>query len=254
MINSITPNYSSTQTAYSQIGRQPVGHETSDLKQSSFKALEQGAESARGQGRRETDERTKVTLSTGRGDADGRRIKARDQSDDQSGSKNDQRNQERKKISALEAVDREIRVRQQVRAVVEPGATPTYQFVKGPDGLSYAVDGALKARVALENATESSHVKSAKEPETRVAEKTAKSDQEQAVTSNTDSEEKDKAVKTLVDTKPAVTDDKALRRSLANAEALNRIAKNSININRRLIDIGAIDGFKVVGTFLNKKV
>lgn len=151
MINNIPSSFANTVAPFAPMGRAPVGQETTDLKSSSFRPAEQSAESGRGQNRRFPDERPNDDVERDRVErgAQGRESVA--QSGDQAATANrraDQERQqaEREQIQTLAARDREVRAHEQAHAAVagQYGSSPTYSFVRGPDGVSYAVGGEVK--------------------------------------------------------------------------------------------------------------
>ncbi|WP_062061571.1 putative metalloprotease CJM1_0395 family protein [Cellvibrio sp. OA-2007] len=154
MINNIPSSFANTVAPFAPMGRAPVGQETTDLKSSSFRPAEQSAESGRGQNRRFPDERPNDDVERDRVErgAQGRESVA--QGGDQAAQgatanrRADQERQqaEREQIQTLAARDREVRAHEQAHAAVagQYGSSPTYSFVRGPDGVSYAVGGEVK--------------------------------------------------------------------------------------------------------------
>lgn len=131
------------------MGRAPVGQESTDLKSSSFRPTEQLAESGRGQNRRLPDERPNDEIERDRLER-GAQGRGADQSA-QEASVKQRAEQERQQaeldqIQELAARDREVRAHEQAHAAVagQYGSSPTYSFVRGPDGVSYAVSGEVK--------------------------------------------------------------------------------------------------------------
>lgn len=147
MINNIPSNTGSSLALYVPMGRVPVGQETTDLKSSSFRPTEQMAESGRGQNRRLPDERPND-------DIERERVERGSQGGDQVAqdaavkrrAEQERQQIERDQIQALSARDREVRSHEQAHAAVagQYGSSPTYSFVRGPDGVSYAVGGEVK--------------------------------------------------------------------------------------------------------------
>jgi len=151
VINNIPSNTGSSLALYVPMGRVPVGQETTDLKSSSFRPTEQIAESGRGQNRRLPDERPND-------DIERERVERGSQGGDQGGdqvaqdaavkrrAEQERQQIERDQIQALSARDREVRSHEQAHAAVagQYGSSPTYSFVRGPDGVSYAVGGEVK--------------------------------------------------------------------------------------------------------------
>lgn len=147
MINNIPSSFANTVAPFAPVGRAPIGQETTDLKSSSFRPAEQLAESGRGQNRRFPDERPNDEVERDRLDRDmqGGNDTA------QEAVANRRAEQERQQaeldqIDELAARDREVRAHEQAHAAVagQYGSSPTYSFVRGPDGVSYAVSGEVK--------------------------------------------------------------------------------------------------------------
>lgn len=147
MINNIPSSFANTVAPFAPMGRAPVGQESTDLKSSSFRPTEQTAESGRGQNRRLPDERPNDDVERDRLD---RAAQSGDETE-QAGAANRRAEQERQQaeleqIDELAARDREVRAHEQAHAAVagQYGSSPTYSFVRGPDGVSYAVSGEVK--------------------------------------------------------------------------------------------------------------
>lgn len=144
MINNIPSSFANTVAPFVPMGRAPVGQESTDLKSSSFRPTEQLAESGRGQNRRLPDERPNDEVERDRverGAQDGDQDAAAKRRAEQ-----ERREVELKQIQELAARDREVRAHEQAHAAVagQYGSSPTYSFVRGPDGVSYAVGGEVK--------------------------------------------------------------------------------------------------------------
>jgi hypothetical protein len=154
VINNIPSSFANTVAPFAPMGRAPVGQETTDLKSSSFRPAEQLAESGRGQNRRFPDERPNDDVERDRVErgAQGRESVA--QGGDQAAqdatvkrrAEQERQQAEREQIQILAARDREVRAHEQAHAAVagQYGSSPTYSFVRGPDGVSYAVGGEVK--------------------------------------------------------------------------------------------------------------
>lgn len=133
------------------MGRAPVGQESTDLKSSTFRPTEQLSESGRGQNRRLPDERPNDEVERDRVE---RGAQSGDRGGDQAlqdaavkrRAEQERQQAERDQIQELSARDREVRAHEQAHAAVagQYGSSPTYSFVRGPDGVSYAVGGEVK--------------------------------------------------------------------------------------------------------------
>lgn len=153
MINNIPSSFANTVAPFAPVGRAPVGQETTDLKSSSFRPTEQLAESGRGQNRRFPDERPNDDVERDRvergaqnaGQASGGDQAAQDAAS-QRRAEQERQQVEREQIQQLAARDREVRAHEQAHAAVagQYGSSPTYSFVRGPDGVSYAVGGEVQ--------------------------------------------------------------------------------------------------------------
>ena len=143
MINNIPSNFANTVAPFAPMGRAPVGQETTDLKSSTFRPTEQLADSGRGQNRRLPDERPNDEVERDRLERGARyqAAKAVDRRTEQ-----ERQQAERDQIQELASRDREVRAHEQAHAAIagQYGSSPTYSFVRGPDGVSYAVGGEVK--------------------------------------------------------------------------------------------------------------
>jgi hypothetical protein len=140
VISPIPSNFANAVAPYAPLGRQPVSQENSDLKSSTFKPAEQLAESGRGENRRTPDERPNDEV-----EQDRLLSSRRDPSEDRDQVKREREQAELKQVQELAARDREVRAHEQAHAAAagQYGGSPTYEYVRGPDGVSYAVGGSV---------------------------------------------------------------------------------------------------------------
>lgn len=158
MINSLPSNYANAVTPYAPLGRQAVGEENTDLKSTSFKPLEESAAMARGANERspderpgEVEERERTRILNGAEERESQDAEAQQHggSGDEASERRAQE-EEREEIRRLAARDREVRAHERAHATVgglHAGA-PSYQYERGPDGVSYAVAGEVNISVA----------------------------------------------------------------------------------------------------------
>lgn len=151
MINNIPSNFANTIAPLAPMGRAPVGQESTDLKSSTFRPTEQLAESGRGQNRRLPDERPnddveRDRIERGAQGADRRGDPAAQEAAVKRRVEQERQQAEREQILELSARDREVRAHEQAHAAIagQYGSSPTYSFVRGPDGVSYAVGGEVQ--------------------------------------------------------------------------------------------------------------
>ncbi len=284
MINSISSS-ASTIAPYAPIGRQPVGLESTELKSSSLKALEQSADAAPSQNRRSPEYNPNQ-------DAERDRVSGGGQ--DKSASQQEQEQKEQKQINQLATRDREVRAHEQAHASVggQYAGSPTYSFERGPNGVNYAVGGEVaidtspvpndpeatlrKAQViraaasapaepspqdrrvaaqaaSLENearaelaAQSASEVqKSAQESDDKTAARKAEAKQQAQ-----QEEDLRKEIRKEEDRQRAELD----RSNQERAAILARSAQTTFDISRRLVEIGAVKSTPTVGNFFNGSV
>lgn len=287
MITNIPSSYANAVAPFAPLGRQAVSEEGLDLKSSNFKALEQSAESARGENRRSPDERPndvgeRERLREGRINGDELRQRGGRQAD----SKQARQEQEQQEIRELAARDREVRSHEQAHAAVggKYAGSPVYEFVRGPDGVSYAVGGevsidtspipgdpeatiakAQQIRRAANAPAEPSPQDRRVAAEASLMEADARAElrQERVIESERAREEKaeraeekkaEAARKEKDDEAQQVASERADLQRAQRAEALAEASRRNIDINRRLLDIGVNNTIPVIGSFLDRQV
>ena len=141
MIGNIPSNFANTVAPYAPMGRAPVSQEMTDLKSSTFRPTEQLAESGRALNRRLPDERPNDDAERDRVERDA--LAGGDDAAVKRQAKQERQQTVRDQIQELAARDREVRAHEQAHAAVagQYAGSPTYSFVRGPDGVSYAVGG-----------------------------------------------------------------------------------------------------------------
>jgi hypothetical protein len=293
VINSISSS-ASTIAPYAPIGRQPVGLESTELKSSSIKALEQSAESAAGQNRRGPEyspnqdiERDRVSSSVSVQERQGSQ-------QDKSTAQQEQEVKEQRAISELATRDREVRAHEQAHAAVggQYAGSPTYSFERGPNGVNYAVGGEVSIdtspvpndpEATLRKAQTIRAAASAPaEPspqDRRVAAQAASLENEaraQIAERSTSEVQKaaqaadDKTTARKAEDKEQAAKEDELRKEIAKEEGQQRAeldrsnqeraaifaksAQTTFDISRRLVEIGAVKSTPTIGNFLNSSV
>lgn len=288
MINSIPSVSANTVAPFAPLGRQPVGLESAELKSSSLKALEQSSGSARSENRRDPEYRPNEDIERDR-------VSSKDTQNSESGDAAQQKEQEQKAVIAdLVARDREVRAHEQAHAAAggQYAGSPTYSFVKGPDGLNYAVGGEVSIDTSPVSGDPEATLRKAQviraaasapaEPspqDRRVAAQAASLEADARVelaTKDTSevqqqvlqSEEEAKARKLEARQQAEEEEElrKEIRRELDKQQAdLNRSnqeraailaksAQTTFDISRRLVEIGAVKSAPSVGSLLNSVV
>lgn len=285
MISSISSSVSSL-APYAPIGRQPVGQESTELKSSSFKALEQSADTAASQNRRSPE----YSLNQ---DAERDRVSGKPPKE-QSEQEQKQQEREQKILAELATRDREVRAHEQAHAAVggQYAGSPTYSFERGPDGVNYAVGGEVsidtspvpndpeatlrKAQViraaasapaepspqdrrvaaqaaSLENEARAEiAAKGASELQqvAQTAEDEANARKAEAKKQAEQEDELRKEIRKEEDRQRAELD----RSNQERAAILARSAQTTFDISRRLVEIGAVKSTPSVGNFINGSV
>lgn len=286
MINSIPSVSANTVAPFAPLGRQPVGLESAELKSSSLKALEQSSNSARSENRRDPEYRPNE-------DAERDRVLER-QNPESSDAAQQKQLEQRAVIAELVARDREVRAHEQAHAAAggQYAGSPTYSFVRGPDGLNYAVGGEVSIDTAPVSGDPEATLRKAQviraaasapaEPspqDRRVAAQAANLEAdarvELASKDNSEvqkevlqSEEEAKARKLEARQQAEQEEElrKEIRRELDKQQAdldrsnqeraaiLARSAQATFDISRRLVEIGAVKSAPSVGSLLNSVV
>lgn len=290
MITNIPSTFANAVAPFAPLGRQPVGEEGVDLKSSSFKALEQSADSARGENRRSPDERPndvgeQERLREGRVPGNDYQQRREQQQKQQAESKRMRLEQEQQEIRELAARDREVRSHEQAHAAVggKYAGSPVYEFVRGPDGISYAVGGevsidtspipgdpeatiakAQQIRRAASAPAEPSPQDRRVAAEATLMEAEARSELQQERIRESELSREEKAERTAEkkaeESRQAQEEsqqsvrEQAEQERIERADALAEASRRNIDINRRLLDIGVNNNIPTIGSFLNRTV
>lgn len=292
MTNAIPSSYANTVAPYAPLGRQPVGQESSDLKASTFKALEQSADSARSENRRSPEDRPNEQGEQQR--VSGRQNSSSSRQSENGASEKARKEREQKQINELAAVDREVHAHEQAHAAVggQYAGTPTYTFVRGPDGVSYAVGGEVSVNTGpIPNdpeatirkaqqirqaasapadpspqdrrvAAEASRLESEARTQLREQEALKAQEQEKLAAEKSEAQKSEAEKRDAEEEKARATaereqvraDERAERNRSERSDILLKASKKNINLNRRLVEIGAVKGSSTIGSFLNRRV
>ena len=289
MINS-TPSVSANSVApYAPLGRQPVGLESAELKSSSFKALEQSSDAARSENRRDPEYRPNENVERERVSSP-----ARPNAQPTDAVQQKQELEKQRAITELVAIDREVRSHEQAHAAVggQYAGSPTYSFVRGPDGLSYAVGGEVAIDTAPVPGDPEATLRKAQVIRAAASAPSEPSSQDMRVAAQAATLESDARVELAVkDTSAAqqqqiqseeeiktrkleareqAEQEEALRKEIRSeldkqqaelnrsnqerAAILAKSAQATFDISRRLVEIGAVKSAPSVGGFLNSVV
>lgn len=288
MITQIPSSYANAVAPFAPLGRQPVGQESADLRMTSFKPLEQLAETAPGENRRSPDERPaevdeQERLRQGRGQLANPALPEDSQRQREEAQKR-QQEADQKVIQELAARDREVRAHEQAHAAVggQYASAPTYEYQRGPDGVAYAVGGEVSISTSpipgdpeatLQKAQQIRRAASAPaEPspqDRRVAAEAARMEmQARTEIQLRDAEERQLRAEEAERERAIQEEEEAERRVAAelrseqNAESentlredappLEEVRNRNIDVTRRLIEIGVIPRPPSLGVSLNQ--
>ena len=297
MISSIPSASANTVAPYAPLGRQPVGLESAELKTSSFKALEESAGSAASQNRRTPEDRPNEQAEKSR--VTSSQTAVRDRSSGSSQGESDPNEKERlakeqKQIDELATIDRSVRAHEQAHSSVAGryAGTTTYSFVRGPDGISYAVGGEVSIDTSpIPNDPEASIRKAQQirmaanapadpssqdrrvasqaaslENEARAqlaAQRASEIQQEQQQSDNkvsvqkSESEQKaseEEALRSEIRREAEKQQLELDRSNQERTEIFTKSAQATFDISRRLVEIGAVKSTPSVGNFFNISV
>jgi hypothetical protein len=292
VINSIPSVSANTVAPFAPLGRQQVGQESTELKSSSFKALEQSSDSARSENRQSPDYRPNQDAERDRVNSSGSPVQARQKS--QQNGKQEQELKDKKVVDELAARDREVRAHEQAHAAVggQYAGSPTYSFVRGPDGIGYAVGGEVSIDTSPVPNDPEATIRKAQviraaasapaEPspqDRRVAVQAASLENEaraqlaaQSASEVQQAEQKssDKVSAQKAETEQKAAEEDALRKEIKREEArqqaeldrsnqervaiLAKSAQATFDISRRLVEIGAVKSTPSIGSILNSKI
>lgn len=288
MINSISSS-ASTIAPYAPIGRQPVGLESTELKSSSMKALEQSAESAPGQNRRGPEYNPNQ-------DGERDRVSGNDAQNPQSKSsaQQEQELKEQRLIDELATRDREVRAHEQAHAAIggQYAGSPTYSFERGPNGVNYAVGGEVAIDTSPVPNDPEATLRKAQVIRAAASAPAEPSPQDRRVAAQAASLENEaraqiaaQSASEIQQTEQAAGDESNARKAEAKSRAeeeeelrkeirkeedrqraeidrsnqeraaiLARSAQTTFDISRRLVEIGAVKSTPSVGNFFNGSV
>lgn len=281
IINHSPSNNVNAIASYVPLGQQPVGQENSDLKASSFKALEQTASSVRNENRRSANNQPS--------DSPSKNVQV-----DRQAAQQEQLIKDQAKINALSARDREVRAHEQAHAAVggQYAGSPTYEFVKGPDGVNYAVAGEVSISTGSVPNDPEATIQKARQIRAAANAPADASGQDRAVAAAASSleaearaelsikqaaeiQEKEQAAEQQVKAQKAEDakkiaeqeefrkeqklqlakqEEDATRTRAERIDGLTKTNSKTVDINRHLVEIGAVKGSQSIGNFLNQQV
>lgn len=287
MITNIPSTFANAVAPFAPLGRQPVSEEGVDLKASTFKALEHSAESGRGENRRSPDDRPNDVDEQERLRKGNNHYQQREQQQEQQANARQARlEQEQQEIRQLSARDREVRSHEQAHAAVggKHAGSPVYEFVRGPDGVNYAVGGevridtspipgnpeatiakAQQIRRAANAPAEPSGQDRRVAAEATLMEAEARAElrqegvaeREQAREEKISRSEESKAEEARKEKEAEArqaANERAEAQRAQRADVMAESSRRNVDLNRRLLDIGVNNTIPAIGSFLDRTV
>jgi hypothetical protein len=145
------PNFANAVSPFSPIGKQAVSEENTESKFSSFKSIEESADSSRSENRNKKHDPDRLieraVASPLENNEQKKQQRSAEETDEVDSTKAQQKqrldDQEQEIIRELSARDREVRNHERAHAAVggQYAGAPTYTYKRGPDGINYAVGG-----------------------------------------------------------------------------------------------------------------
>lgn len=284
MITQVPSSFANAVAPFAPLGRQAVGQEGVELKDSTLKALEQPSESGHTNNRRAPDEHPNNVAEQARV-RDGR--PQRQQTDEQASDlQQRQQEAEHEAIRELAARDREVRAHEQAHAAVggRYAGSPVYEYKRGPDGVSYAVGGEVPIStgpVAGDPEATIAKAQQIRRAASAPADPSPQDRQVAAEASRLEAEaraelqtqqtlERDQAAKkiereqelqTRAENEKRAREERRTEESQQAEQARTNRARfmsegrsRNIDLNRRLLDIGVLNTAPAVGRLLNNNV
>jgi len=127
-------NFGSAVATFSPLGREAVGEENVESKSTPFKSVEEPAKTAAPQSQLGSDRANDLSTT----------VSEQDQhANQQKDALERQQKQDQQLIQSLASRDREVRAHERAHASVggQFAGSPSYEFQRGPDGVSYAIGG-----------------------------------------------------------------------------------------------------------------
>lgn len=281
---SLPSNLANVIATFSPVGKMAVGEENIEARNTPFKPVEELAESNRQENRASTAERAALAEERVEFDPQG------DERDSDEDGKQDkeargQQDQEQEKeeqliIGDLAARDREVRAHEQAHSAVggSLAGSPSYQYQRGPDGVSYAVSGEVPISTGQVSGDPEATLRNARivqraalapaEPspqDRRVAAEAARVEQRaiQDLAAFAAEEREQQAAEIEAEREAAEQqreqEQARLNESQQNQQPLEQresedqaeFTRTSIDLNRRLIEIGVVATPTPIGGLLN---
>lgn len=270
------PASSGAQITALPFGRQPVSEENTNLKLSTFKPLEQPANSARGENRRFPDEHPndigeQERLRKGRTQEHGVQHRQQKEAD----AEQERVEIEQQEIRELAATDREVRAHEQAHAAIggKYAGSPVYEFVRGPDGISYAVGGEVRINTSPVPGNPEATIAKAQQIRRAASAPAEPSEQDRRVAADAAQMEAQANIELrqerMLEVKESqsgseprrqtVQDDSGDRMSVPSIEAQAAIGESSFphinnSLQRRIRDMGIENAPSAIGVHLNKSI
>ncbi|AFU99171.1 putative metalloprotease CJM1_0395 family protein [Simiduia agarivorans] len=258
---------------FNPLGRQPVGEEGVDKRETSFKAVTETEETAAGQNRTDRDDRNRDQALSARLSGAGGNLASPAEAE-QSPYERDQALREQREIEQLAARDREVRAHERAHASVggQHTGAPSFNYVRGPDGVSYAVSGEVSVSLSSVPGNPEATLRKAEQIQQAALAPADPSPQDRQVAAQAARMAEQARVEIRVEQQEMQREDAAEKEAAREARAeeerrrdaeraereeAQRLAeegRRAIDLNRRLLDIGISDATTSPGSLLDQTI
>lgn len=256
---------------FNPLGRQPVGEEGVDRRETSFKAVTQTEETAPTQNRTDRDDRNRDQALAAR--AGGGEL-ASPPNSEPSRFERDQALRDQREIERLAARDREVRAHERAHASVggQHTGAPSFSYVRGPDGVSYAVGGEVSVSISSVPGNPEATLRKAEQiqqaalapadpsaQDRQIAAQAARMADQARVEIRVEQQEMQRQETAEKEAAREAREEEERQREAERAERedAQRLAeegRRAIDLNRRLLDIGLADGATSPGSLLDQTI
>lgn len=254
---------------FNPLGRQPVGQESDDGRDTTFRPVTETEETSRSQNRTDRDDRNRDQALAGRAQG-----LAEPGEREQSVFERNQAEREQREIEQLAARDREVRAHERAHASVggQHTGAPQYTFQRGPDGVSYAVAGEVSVNLSAVPNNPEATLRKAEQVQAAALAPANPSSQDRQIAARAARMAEQARVEIRQETQQAQRQSEAEkeaerearaeeerrqeaeRAEQREAERLAREGQRAIDLNRRLLDIGVASTSNPPGSLFDQTI
>lgn len=265
-------NFANQVAPFNPLGRQPVGEEGLDKRETSFKAVTESEETAATENRTGRDDRNRDQALAARQSKSGNLASPAES--EPSAFERDQDLREQREVEQLAARDREVRAHERAHASVggQHTGAPSFNYVRGPDGISYAVSGEVSVSISSVPGNPEATLRKAEQiqraalapadpssQDRQVAARAARMADQARVEIRVEEQQVQREASAEKDEVREAKAEEEREREAERAERLEaqRLAeegRRAIDLNRKLIDIGLNNNTATPGSLLDQTI